>query len=1292
MRGNRILSILLLGMIILSLSFSTTENSASDTVVVEIYILLTDAPNGTVLDNSFISPMESLLVYASAYREDDNSYIGLLEVNWTLSEPSAGSLSNTTGKSTTFTAGMVGITTKLNATNDNHMISYEITIDIFPPQPDSVQIRSEPNGGGVDLSDPHYYPYYEVGEIVILWGALYNESGGYMGDVDPGSMWGSNDSINASVTTPGINTTLTCGSNPTTVAIFLNDPLSGQFIHTNITILALAPQVDMITIQTAPRNESGWFGSGIYKTDDEAVMYAAGFNGTYGRYLGEVDVDWTCNDTIVGNVTTPGNSTIFTAEGEGFCFVQADYGGIINFTGILTVVGVQEIRIRSEPNGGGIEIGDESFFIGEGTTFWAAGYADPFGYLSDVSVTWASSDTNYGIITSQGASADFEAIGEGTCFVWAEYKPGISDSTGTISVQAYTIDSINILDFPGGLGFPVGDRSYDIGINTRFYAAGFNSTAGYIDDVNVVWSVDDPEVGSVTSPGMDTTFETLESGTCIITADYGGGITASTGTISVSMIDEIRIQKGQEEGAPPVSDQEYNMGNEDAFWAVGYNNTNGYVGAVNVTWISSDQNVGSVDPTGTSTSFNAIAVGVCFVTADFGGGIINTTGTLTVIPFDVDFIRILELPGGLGSPVGRKSYDIGETDIFYAAGYNFTGGYIGDIAVTWSSDNQDVAIVVTTGSQTSFSTLGSGQCYIKADYGNGIEATTGLISVALVDEIRILESSGEGSTPVDDRNYVVGESDTLWAVGYNDTYGYIGPLDVAWESSNSFVGSVSQFGSSSEFTSKWIGTCFVQATHSSRIIGVTGTLTIVLPSTITVDDDGDVHFNSIKEALEYAKPGDTIIVYQGTYDGPLEIDISLTLMGEDNGNTIIDGGNSEDVVRITSDDVTISGFTIQGGDRGIYCDGSDSIVIEDNIITNISEYFIFSDSCKSLTISNNTSTGGEIYISDSTVTELSVEQTTLTNHDSTIDNLDMDVTSEVVIQLLLSIMVIDDQNQPIEDAVVYLFDAQDNLISIFITDSNGLVRSIPLTASIENLTSTQSHLPYTIVVEKNSYESATHIMNMNQDNTLGVSLKDETMVVKTAGPGFPWAIVLVVGFIGTLAILATSSILMEAVLFGLISLFLPLFTRLKRSDILSQPIRERIYGYILGNPGANYGAIKQDLSIANGQLVYHLRQLADAHMIYSRKDGIKKRFFPVEHPKPKGPIYYLNETQKRILKAIRKVAGQTQQDIAKTAGISRQMAYYHLTKLEQKGIIYKETHGVERRYFPIENPQMELNI
>jgi predicted transcriptional regulator len=160
----------------------------------------------------------------------------------------------------------------------------------------------------------------------------------------------------------------------------------------------------------------------------------------------------------------------------------------------------------------------------------------------------------------------------------------------------------------------------------------------------------------------------------------------------------------------------------------------------------------------------------------------------------------------------------------------------------------------------------------------------------------------------------------------------------------------------------------------------------------------------------------------------------------------------------------------------------------------------------------------------------------------------------------------------------------------------------------------------------------------------------------------------------------------------LISLFLPLFSRLKRSDILNQPIRERIYGYILGNPGANYGAIKQDLSIANGQLVYHLKQLADAHMIYSRKDGIKKRFFPVEHPKPKGPIYYLNETQKRILKAIRNLAGQTQQEIAKKAGISRQMAYYHLTKLEQKGIIYKETHGVKRRYYPIDNPQMELNI
>jgi parallel beta-helix repeat protein len=1285
MRGSKLLTSILMLMIIINIFFSTIVKSQGGTVAVELYVIITDSPNGNDLDFTVLDVMGNITVYASAYYKENNSYAGLLEVNWTLSDPLLGSLSNTTGTSTTVIAEIAGGTLTINGTNDFLQISDETTLNIQPPIVDYIQIRSEPNGGGVDLSDPDYYPYYMVGETDTLWGAAYNGSIGYVGDVGPSSDWLSLNESNATVTSPGISSMLSCKFNETNVTVYLFDTLSGKIIYTVVRILATPPTVDRIIISSDPGDSGIWFDSGTFKEGDEITLYSAGYNDTF-DFLGEVNVTWNSSNSTVGEVTPNGTSTTFTALREGTCFVFADYGSVINTTGVLTVVGVEEIKIRSAPNGGGHEIIDESFYIGEGTTFWAAGYAAPFGFLGDVSVTWACNNSNVGAVTTPGISSNFEAVGGGTCFVWAIYNGMTSDFTGTISVLTYDVDYIKILDFPGGLGGPVGDRSYDIGVSAVFYAAGYNSTAGYLGDVDVTWSLDDPTVGTVSSPGMLTIFETLQSGTSVITAGYGGGIQSITGSISVALIDEIRILEEPEEDSSPVDDREYNIGDEDTFWAVGYNITYGYVGVVNVTWNSSDPSIGNVSASGTSTNFNANGVGSCFITAEYVGGISNTTGTLTVIPFEVDFIKVLESPGGSGSPVTERSYDIGEIFSFFAAGFNFTGGYIGDVSVEWTTDSTDVGTVTSPGFSTTFEALGSGICFITADYGNGITANTGMIKVALVDEIRIKEAGEEGSPSINDRDYEVGDEDTFWAIGYNNTYGYLGIVDVTWTSSDLFVGSVDQFGSSTNFKSNWIGACFITATYTGGISNITGTLTVKLPSIITVDDDGNAHFTSIQEAIDYANPQDTIIVYQGIYSEPLIVDKPLTLMGEDNTGTIIDGDTDGTVIRVSSDDVDISGFTIQGGDYGIYCDESDYVLIEDNVISGSSEYGIFVTSCGSLSILNNSGTDSEIYLSDSIISELWIENTTLTNHDSTIQNLHLDDTSELLIVILLSIMVVDEKNDPVEGAAVFIMDTNDNIVSVHVTDANGMVRSINLVVTLQDAATITSYLPYRIVVEKESFETVILDMNSSRDNTIGISLKDETVIVKTSSPGFPWAMVLMVGFIGTLAVFGASTFLMEVLKFGLLSLFIPLFTRLKRKEILNQPIRERIYGYILGNPGANYGLIKHELSLPNGQLVYHLRQLTVAHLIYSRKDGIKKRFFPVEFPKPKGPIHYLTETQKNILKVVKKVSGISQKDIAKSVGITRQVAYYHLSKLEKKGLIKIEAQGTERRYYAIENP------
>jgi len=102
-------------------------------------------------------------------------------------------------------------------------------------------------------------------------------------------------------------------------------------------------------------------------------------------------------------------------------------------------------------------------------------------------------------------------------------------------------------------------------------------------------------------------------------------------------------------------------------------------------------------------------------------------------------------------------------------------------------------------------------------------------------------------------------------------------------------------------------------------------------TTITVPDD----FSTIQEAVNAANPGDTIYVRAGTYQEIVTINKNnLALTGENKHTTIIDGGGvSSPVVYVERvNDVAISGFTIQNGQKGIYIQASHNSAVSGNKI------------------------------------------------------------------------------------------------------------------------------------------------------------------------------------------------------------------------------------------------------------------------------------------------------------------------------------------------------------------------
>ncbi len=111
-------------------------------------------------------------------------------------------------------------------------------------------------------------------------------------------------------------------------------------------------------------------------------------------------------------------------------------------------------------------------------------------------------------------------------------------------------------------------------------------------------------------------------------------------------------------------------------------------------------------------------------------------------------------------------------------------------------------------------------------------------------------------------------------------------------------------------------------------------------SILRVDDEGDGDFTTIQSALDQAKEGDIITVYSGKYQETLTIKTNLVTLeginyelgtGIDTEYPSIVGSSSGNVISIEAEEISISGFIIQGS-GGDYFDAGISLYKDNNHI------------------------------------------------------------------------------------------------------------------------------------------------------------------------------------------------------------------------------------------------------------------------------------------------------------------------------------------------------------------------
>ncbi|MGQ9581928.1 MAG: winged helix-turn-helix transcriptional regulator [Thermoplasmatota archaeon] len=157
--------------------------------------------------------------------------------------------------------------------------------------------------------------------------------------------------------------------------------------------------------------------------------------------------------------------------------------------------------------------------------------------------------------------------------------------------------------------------------------------------------------------------------------------------------------------------------------------------------------------------------------------------------------------------------------------------------------------------------------------------------------------------------------------------------------------------------------------------------------------------------------------------------------------------------------------------------------------------------------------------------------------------------------------------------------------------------------------------------------------------------------------------------------------------YKLLTLLVPLYSKIRREEVLDQFVRGQVFGYIQANPGDHYSSIRQTLRLKNGTLSYHLRTLEREGFIFSRMDGVYRRFYPMGTDPARVALRRgVRETHKRIMELIEQKPGVTPKELAVALGTSHQVASYHVRVLSRRGSIRLEQRGRNTLCYPSGGP------
>ena len=122
----------------------------------------------------------------------------------------------------------------------------------------------------------------------------------------------------------------------------------------------------------------------------------------------------------------------------------------------------------------------------------------------------------------------------------------------------------------------------------------------------------------------------------------------------------------------------------------------------------------------------------------------------------------------------------------------------------------------------------------------------------------------------------------------------------------------------------------------------------------------------------------------------------------------------------------------------------------------------------------------------------------------------------------------------------------------------------------------------------------------------------------------------------------------------------------------------RIYRHLLLLPGDHFRSIVRSLGIAHGTASHHLTVLVRKHLVSVDRRNGRCRYYPrgagaeAERNQLYQKHWNFRDLRLRVLFVTKNLGGAKAAAVARTLGISRQLASYHLERLVDLGLVSRE--------------------